>query len=58
MKKNYDILNKILEDYQIYLRDKKIKKIKRDDKDYRDRRIYTFAHKYYKVKVSGEGKRQ
>ncbi|KAJ1097259.1 hypothetical protein NDU88_002384 [Pleurodeles waltl] len=53
IKKNYEILNKIVEDYQIYLRDRKLRKVKRDDLDYKLGRIYTFARKYDNVKVSG-----
>ncbi|KAJ1217750.1 hypothetical protein NDU88_005340 [Pleurodeles waltl] len=51
--KNYEILHKIVEDYQIYLRDKKLRKVKRDDLDYKLGRIYTFARKYDNVKISG-----
>ncbi|KAJ1193551.1 hypothetical protein NDU88_002848 [Pleurodeles waltl] len=53
--KNYEILNKILEDYQIYLHDKKLRKVKRDHLDYKLGRIDTFAQKYDNVKVSGSG---
>ncbi|KAJ1200546.1 hypothetical protein NDU88_004369 [Pleurodeles waltl] len=53
--KNYEILHKIVEDYQIYLRDKKLRKVKRDDLDYKLGRIYTFARKYDNVKISGSG---
>ncbi|KAJ1096477.1 hypothetical protein NDU88_001617 [Pleurodeles waltl] len=55
IKKNYEILHKIVEDYQIYLRDKKLRKVKHDDLDYKLGRIYTLARKYDNVKVSGLG---
>ncbi|KAJ1177241.1 hypothetical protein NDU88_002502 [Pleurodeles waltl] len=51
VKKNYEILDKIIDDYQMYLRDKKIRKVKRDDLDYKLGRIYTFARKYDNVKI-------
>ncbi|KAJ1140078.1 hypothetical protein NDU88_006439 [Pleurodeles waltl] len=52
IKKNYEIMERIVEDYQIYLRDKKLRKVKRDDLDYKLGRIYTFARKFDNVKVS------
>ncbi|KAJ1163735.1 hypothetical protein NDU88_004188 [Pleurodeles waltl] len=51
VKKNYEILDKIIEDYQMYLRDKKLRKVKRDDLDYKLGRIYIFARKYDNVKL-------
>ncbi|KAJ1121813.1 hypothetical protein NDU88_000332 [Pleurodeles waltl] len=35
IKKNYEILDKVMEEHQVYLRDKKLQKIKRDDMDQR-----------------------
>ncbi|KAJ1092739.1 hypothetical protein NDU88_005849 [Pleurodeles waltl] len=51
VKKNYEILGRIVDDNQIYLRDKKLRKVKRDDLDYKLGRVYTFARKYDNVKV-------
>ncbi|KAJ1116874.1 hypothetical protein NDU88_005079 [Pleurodeles waltl] len=56
-KKNYEIMDKILEDYQLYLRDKKLRKIKRDGIDYKEGRIYTFARKYDTLRSSSTNKR-
>ncbi|KAJ1172316.1 hypothetical protein NDU88_004163 [Pleurodeles waltl] len=52
VKKNYEILDKIIDDYQMYLRDKKLRKVKRYDLDYKLGRIYTFTCKYDNVKIS------
>ncbi|KAJ1170103.1 hypothetical protein NDU88_001984 [Pleurodeles waltl] len=57
IKKNYEILDKIMEDYQIYLRDKKLRKVKRDDLDYKEGRVYNFARKYDNVRIPDIGKR-
>ncbi|KAJ1142022.1 hypothetical protein NDU88_008350 [Pleurodeles waltl] len=57
VKKNYEILDMVVEDYQIYLRDKKLGKVKRDDLDYKLGRVYTFARKYDSVKVHEPVKR-
>ncbi|KAJ1174382.1 hypothetical protein NDU88_006204 [Pleurodeles waltl] len=51
VKKNYEILDKIIEDYQMYLRDKKLWKVKCDDLDYKLGRIYTSARNYDNVKL-------
>ncbi|KAJ1213930.1 hypothetical protein NDU88_001559 [Pleurodeles waltl] len=51
VKKNYEILDKIIDDYQMYLRDKKQRKVKLDDLDYKLGRVYTFARKYDNVKL-------
>ncbi|KAJ1161708.1 hypothetical protein NDU88_002189 [Pleurodeles waltl] len=50
--KNYEILEKIIDDYQMYLRDKKLRKVKRDNLDYKLGRIYTFDRKYDNVKTT------
>lgn len=57
IKKNHDILMKVIEDYQVYQRDKKAKKIKRDETDYQEGRVYTFAKKYDNIKVLETTKR-
>ncbi|KAJ1141272.1 hypothetical protein NDU88_007606 [Pleurodeles waltl] len=51
IKRNYEILDKVMNEYQISLRDKKLLKIKRDEIDYREGRIYTFARKYDNLKT-------
>ncbi|KAJ1193845.1 hypothetical protein NDU88_003141 [Pleurodeles waltl] len=50
--KNYEILKKELSCYQLYLKDKKQKKINRDDNDYAKGRIFTFARRYDDVFVN------
>ncbi|KAJ1204176.1 hypothetical protein NDU88_007957 [Pleurodeles waltl] len=50
-KKNYEIMDKVLEDYQLYLCDKKLHKIKRDDLDYKEGIIYTFARKHDNLSI-------
>ncbi|KAJ1117675.1 hypothetical protein NDU88_005872 [Pleurodeles waltl] len=55
--KNYEVLDKVMDEYQLYLHDKKLRKIKRDDMDYKEGRIYTFARKYDNVKITNLGKR-
>ncbi|KAJ1210763.1 hypothetical protein NDU88_006125 [Pleurodeles waltl] len=57
IKKNYEILDRVGEDYQIYLRDKKLRKVKWDDLDYKLGRVYTVARKYDNVKVQDQVKR-
>ncbi|KAJ1104458.1 hypothetical protein NDU88_001871 [Pleurodeles waltl] len=44
--KNYDILNKVLQQHQIYIKDKKMRKLRRDANDYATGRVFTFAHKF------------
>ncbi|KAJ1208280.1 hypothetical protein NDU88_003666 [Pleurodeles waltl] len=57
IKRNYEILDKVMDEYQISLRDKKLCKIKRDEIDYREGRIYTFARKYNNLKTHVASKR-
>ncbi|KAJ1216613.1 hypothetical protein NDU88_004214 [Pleurodeles waltl] len=47
--KNYSILRDTLNDYQLYIKDKKLKKIIRDENDYANGRIYTFARRFDQV---------
>lgn len=54
IEKNFVILKKVMDDYQLYLKNKKLTKIRRDDKDYRDGRVYTFARKYDNVQTGDE----
>ncbi|KAJ1192262.1 hypothetical protein NDU88_001574 [Pleurodeles waltl] len=49
--KNYEILKKELACYQLYLKDKKQKKINRDDTDYARGRIFLFARRYDDINV-------
>ncbi|KAJ1181183.1 hypothetical protein NDU88_006393 [Pleurodeles waltl] len=44
--KNYTIMREILTGYQLYIKDKKMRKLIRDDNDYTNGRIYTFARRY------------
>lgn len=55
--KNYEVLEKIIEEYQIYQRDKKSRKIKRDENDYREGRVYTFAKNYDTIRNTETPKR-
>ncbi|KAJ1155887.1 hypothetical protein NDU88_008612 [Pleurodeles waltl] len=47
--KNYAIMREILTGYQLYIKDKKMRKLVRDDNDYTNGRIYTFARKFDQV---------
>ncbi|KAJ1143385.1 hypothetical protein NDU88_009694 [Pleurodeles waltl] len=47
--KNYTIMREILTGYQLYIKDKKMRKLVRDDNDYKNGRIYTFARKFDQV---------
>ncbi|KAJ1188072.1 hypothetical protein NDU88_004837 [Pleurodeles waltl] len=47
--KNYAILKDILNGYQLYVKDKKMRKLIRDENDYSSGRIYTFARKFDQV---------
>ncbi|KAJ1148253.1 hypothetical protein NDU88_001090 [Pleurodeles waltl] len=44
--KNHTIMREILTGYQLYIKDKKMRKLVRDDNDYSNGRIYTFARKF------------
>ncbi|KAJ1175289.1 hypothetical protein NDU88_000577 [Pleurodeles waltl] len=44
--KNYNILKDVLHKHQLYIKDKKLRKLKRDDNDYKNGRVFTFARKY------------
>ncbi|KAJ1091749.1 hypothetical protein NDU88_004866 [Pleurodeles waltl] len=44
--KNYAIMKEILNGYQLYVKDKKMRKLIRDENDYSKGRIYTFARKF------------
>ncbi|KAJ1201855.1 hypothetical protein NDU88_005659 [Pleurodeles waltl] len=44
--KNYTIMREILTGYQLFIKDKKMRKLVRDDNDYNNGRIYTFARKF------------
>lgn len=57
IEKNYVILKKVMENHQIYIKDKKLRKIKRDDRDYSDGRIYTFAKKFDNLVITDDRKR-
>ncbi|KAJ1121994.1 hypothetical protein NDU88_000500 [Pleurodeles waltl] len=46
-----------MDECQISLRDKKLRKIKRDEIDYTEGRIYTFARKYDNLKTPVASKR-
>ncbi|KAJ1218580.1 hypothetical protein NDU88_006158 [Pleurodeles waltl] len=47
--KNYAIMKDILNGYQLYVKDKKMRKLIRDENDYSSGRIYTFARKFDQV---------
>ncbi|KAJ1157987.1 hypothetical protein NDU88_010683 [Pleurodeles waltl] len=47
--KNYTIMREILTGYQLYIKDKKMRKLIRDDNDYTNGRIYTFARRFDQV---------
>lgn len=41
--KNFKILKEVLSSHQTYIGDKKIRKLKRDENDYKNGRVFTFA---------------
>ncbi|KAJ1092985.1 hypothetical protein NDU88_004143 [Pleurodeles waltl] len=47
--KNYTIMREILTGYQLYIKDKKMRKLIRDDYDYKNGRIYTFARRFDQI---------
>ncbi|KAJ1098094.1 hypothetical protein NDU88_003210 [Pleurodeles waltl] len=47
--KNYTIMRDILNGYQLYVKDKKMRKLIRDENDYSSSRIYTFARKFDQI---------
>ncbi|KAJ1164446.1 hypothetical protein NDU88_004884 [Pleurodeles waltl] len=47
--KNYTIMRDILNGYQLYVKDKKMRKLIRDENDYSSGRIYTFARKFDQI---------
>ncbi|KAJ1092201.1 hypothetical protein NDU88_005313 [Pleurodeles waltl] len=47
--KNYTIMKEILNEYQLYVKDKKMRKLIRDENDYSNGRIYTFARKFDQI---------
>ncbi|KAJ1210303.1 hypothetical protein NDU88_005669 [Pleurodeles waltl] len=51
IKKTYEILDKVMEEHQVYPCDKKLQKIKQDNMDYKEWRVYTFARKYDNVRT-------
>ncbi|KAJ1135369.1 hypothetical protein NDU88_001809 [Pleurodeles waltl] len=54
--KNYAILKDILNGYQLYIKDKKMRKLNRDENDYSNGRIYTFARRFDQVNKDTSGK--
>ncbi|KAJ1174482.1 hypothetical protein NDU88_006303 [Pleurodeles waltl] len=57
IKRNNEILDKVMDEDQISLHDKKLRKIKRDQIDHREGRIYMFAWKYVNLKTAVASKR-
>ncbi|KAJ1205978.1 hypothetical protein NDU88_001396 [Pleurodeles waltl] len=49
--KNYNILKEVLQKHQLYIKDKKVRKLRRDENDYRNGRVFTFARKYDTLKA-------
>ncbi|KAJ1080704.1 hypothetical protein NDU88_000898 [Pleurodeles waltl] len=47
--KNYTIMREILNGYQLYVKDKKMRKLIRDENDYSSGSIYTFARRFDQV---------
>ncbi|KAJ1202742.1 hypothetical protein NDU88_006539 [Pleurodeles waltl] len=47
--KNYTIMRVILTGYQLYIKDKKMRKLIRDDNDYQNGRIFTFARRFDQI---------
>ncbi|KAJ1192916.1 hypothetical protein NDU88_002222 [Pleurodeles waltl] len=44
--RNYDILKNVLQQHQEYIKEKKMRKLRRDANDYAAERVFTFAHKF------------
>ncbi|KAJ1143015.1 hypothetical protein NDU88_009327 [Pleurodeles waltl] len=46
IERNYDILKNLLQQHQEYIKEKKMRKLRRDANDYAAGRVFTFAHKF------------
>ncbi|KAJ1191023.1 hypothetical protein NDU88_000340 [Pleurodeles waltl] len=49
--KNYKVLKEVLHKHQEYIKDKIIRKLKRDDGDYKSGRVFTYACKFDNIKL-------
>ncbi|KAJ1104334.1 hypothetical protein NDU88_001746 [Pleurodeles waltl] len=49
--KNYSIRKEVLQKHQVYIKDKKVRKLRRDENDYKNGRVFTFERKYDNLKV-------
>ncbi|KAJ1096649.1 hypothetical protein NDU88_001784 [Pleurodeles waltl] len=49
--KNFNNLKEVLHKHQLYIKDKKLRKLRRDDNDYKNGRVFTFARKYDSTKL-------
>ncbi|KAJ1208888.1 hypothetical protein NDU88_004272 [Pleurodeles waltl] len=57
IEKNYDILKNVLQQHQEYIKDKKMRKLRRDAKDYDTCRVFTFARKFDNTNTDNRGNR-
>ncbi|KAJ1200188.1 hypothetical protein NDU88_004015 [Pleurodeles waltl] len=48
---NYEILKEVLQQHQQYIKDKKLRKLKRDANDYKSGRVFSYACKYDNVRL-------
>ncbi|KAJ1170549.1 hypothetical protein NDU88_002424 [Pleurodeles waltl] len=49
--RNFNILKGVLQKHQLYIKDKKVRKLRRDDNDYKKGRVFTFARKFDNSKL-------
>ncbi|KAJ1140134.1 hypothetical protein NDU88_006494 [Pleurodeles waltl] len=49
--KNYEILKDVIRKHHDYIKDKKTWKLRRDDNDYKNGRVFTFARKFDNIKT-------
>ncbi|KAJ1201834.1 hypothetical protein NDU88_005640 [Pleurodeles waltl] len=49
--KNYEILKDVIRKHQDYIKDKKTRKLRRDDNDYKNGRVFTFARTFDNIKT-------
>ncbi|KAJ1170548.1 hypothetical protein NDU88_002423 [Pleurodeles waltl] len=49
--RNFNILKDVLQKHQLYIKDKKVRKLRRDDNDYKKGRVFTFARKFDNSKL-------
>ncbi|KAJ1097155.1 hypothetical protein NDU88_002282 [Pleurodeles waltl] len=55
IEKNYNILKDVLQKHQEYIKEKKMRKVRRDANDYITGRVFTYAHKFDNINTERQG---